>query len=85
MVIGLRVREGGSNVCVFAATRRSQVIGRYESVDGEEQMDTSTSTEPSSSSAPVQRQGRSEKRPLSYKQVLHLHQANTSLPEGFLK
>ncbi|XP_062330543.1 myosin phosphatase Rho-interacting protein isoform X8 [Osmerus eperlanus] len=62
--------------------RRSQVIGRFESVDGEEQMDTSTSTEPSSSSASVQRQGRSEKRPLSYKQDMSLDAAyQRSIPD----
>ena len=72
-------------MCVFVAASRSQVIGRFESVDGEEQMDTSTSTEPSSRSVSVQRQGRSEKRPLSCKQVLHLHHTNTSLPKVKLR
>ncbi|XP_046888774.1 uncharacterized protein si:ch73-103b11.2 isoform X6 [Hypomesus transpacificus] len=61
---------------------RSQVIGRFESVDGEEQMDTSTSTEPSSRSVSVQRQGRSEKRPLSCKQDMSLDAAyQRSVPD----
>ncbi|XP_046888775.1 uncharacterized protein si:ch73-103b11.2 isoform X7 [Hypomesus transpacificus] len=68
---------------IFGEERsRSQVIGRFESVDGEEQMDTSTSTEPSSRSVSVQRQGRSEKRPLSCKQDMSLDAAyQRSVPD----
>ncbi|KAM6951156.1 LOW QUALITY PROTEIN: myosin phosphatase Rho-interacting protein [Aplochiton taeniatus] len=52
--------------------QRSQVLGRFSEGEGAELMDTSPSTEPSSSSVSVQRQGRSERRYLSHKQDMSL-------------
>uniref|UniRef100_A0A4W5JZC3 Myosin phosphatase Rho interacting protein n=1 Tax=Hucho hucho TaxID=62062 RepID=A0A4W5JZC3_9TELE len=50
--------------------RRSQVIGKFESGDGEgvEHMDTTSPSEPPSNTVSVQRQGRSERRSLACKQ-----------------
>uniref|UniRef100_A0A8C7P1Z5 PH domain-containing protein n=1 Tax=Oncorhynchus mykiss TaxID=8022 RepID=A0A8C7P1Z5_ONCMY len=52
--------------------RRSQVIGKFESGDGEgvEHMDTTSPSEPPSNTVSVQRQGRSERRSLACKQVI---------------
>ncbi|XP_029566237.1 myosin phosphatase Rho-interacting protein isoform X7 [Salmo trutta] len=54
--------------------RRSQVIGKFESGDGEcvEHMDTTSPSEPSSNTVSVQRQGRSERRSLACKQEMSL-------------
>ncbi|XP_045076183.1 rootletin isoform X2 [Coregonus clupeaformis] len=54
--------------------RRSQVIGKFESGDGEgvEHMDTSSPSEPPSNTVSVQRQGRSERRSLACKQEMSL-------------
>uniref|UniRef100_A0A8C7P0Q4 PH domain-containing protein n=1 Tax=Oncorhynchus mykiss TaxID=8022 RepID=A0A8C7P0Q4_ONCMY len=51
---------------------RSQVIGKFESGDGEgvEHMDTTSPSEPPSNTVSVQRQGRSERRSLACKQVI---------------
>ncbi|XP_071248358.1 trichohyalin isoform X6 [Salvelinus alpinus] len=54
--------------------RRSQVIGKFESGDGEgvEHMDTTSPSEPPSNTVSVQRQGRSERRSLACKQEMSL-------------
>ncbi|XP_035603820.1 golgin subfamily A member 4 isoform X3 [Oncorhynchus keta] len=54
--------------------RRSQVIGKFESGDGEgvEHMDTTSPSEPPSNTVSVQRQGRSERRSLACKQELYV-------------
>ncbi|XP_064779873.1 centrosome-associated protein CEP250 isoform X4 [Oncorhynchus masou masou] len=54
--------------------RRSQVIGKFESGDGEgvEHMDTTSPSEPPSNTVSVQRQGRSERRSLTCKQEMSL-------------
>ncbi|KAL0984366.1 hypothetical protein UPYG_G00140520 [Umbra pygmaea] len=57
--------------------RRSQVIERFESVDGEaeEHMDTSVPLVPPPSTVSTQRPGRSERRSLPYKQDMSLDAA----------
>ncbi|CDQ66104.1 unnamed protein product [Oncorhynchus mykiss] len=54
--------------------QRSQVIGKFESGDGEgvEHMDTTSPSEPPSNTVSVQRQGRSERRSLACKQEMSL-------------
>uniref|UniRef100_UPI003AAC9744 myosin phosphatase Rho-interacting protein isoform X1 n=1 Tax=Centroberyx gerrardi TaxID=166262 RepID=UPI003AAC9744 len=52
--------------------RRPQVIGRFEEGQHVERMDTSSSTEPSSNTTLIQRQGRSERRYLANKHEMSL-------------
>nr|XP_020461898.1 plectin-like isoform X3 [Monopterus albus] len=52
--------------------RRSQIIGRFEEGQHVERMDTSSSTEPSSTTMLIPRQGRSERRYLANKHEMSL-------------
>nr|XP_019938718.1 PREDICTED: centrosome-associated protein CEP250-like isoform X1 [Paralichthys olivaceus] len=52
--------------------RRPQIIGRFEEGQHVEHMDTSSSSEPSSNTALIQRQGRSERRCLANKHEISL-------------
>ncbi|XP_034049382.1 LOW QUALITY PROTEIN: uncharacterized protein LOC117530605 [Thalassophryne amazonica] len=52
--------------------RRSQIIGRFEEGQHEELMDTTSFSEPSSNTALIQREGRSERRYLANKHELSL-------------
>ncbi|XP_036936347.1 myosin phosphatase Rho-interacting protein isoform X7 [Acanthopagrus latus] len=52
--------------------RRSQIIGRFEEGQHVERMDTSSSTEPSTNTTLIQRQGRSERRYLANKHEMSL-------------
>uniref|UniRef100_A0A8D3AT42 PH domain-containing protein n=2 Tax=Scophthalmus maximus TaxID=52904 RepID=A0A8D3AT42_SCOMX len=52
--------------------RRPQIIGRFEEGQPVEQMDTSSSSEPSANTGLIQRQGRSERRCLANKHEMSL-------------
>uniref|UniRef100_A0A8D3CZF9 PH domain-containing protein n=1 Tax=Scophthalmus maximus TaxID=52904 RepID=A0A8D3CZF9_SCOMX len=52
--------------------RRPQIIGRFEEGQPVEQMDTSSSSEPSANTGLIQRQGRSERRCLANKHLLYI-------------
>nr|XP_046232244.1 myosin phosphatase Rho-interacting protein isoform X7 [Scatophagus argus] len=52
--------------------RRSQIIGRFEEAQHVEHMETSSSNEPSANTTLIQRQGRSERRPLANKHEMSL-------------
>ncbi|XP_061564297.1 uncharacterized protein si:ch73-103b11.2 isoform X3 [Cololabis saira] len=59
--------------------RRSQIIGRFEEGQHVERMDTSSSSDPSANTAPILRQGRSERRYLDNKHEMSLDTGKESL------
>ncbi|XP_028288044.1 myosin phosphatase Rho-interacting protein [Parambassis ranga] len=62
--------------------RRSQIIGRFEEVQHVEQMDASSSNDPSANTELLQRQGRSERRYLANKHEMSLDSAkDRSVPD----
>ena len=56
---------------IFVSPRRPQIFGRFQEGQHVEHMETSSSSEPSSNTALIQRQGRSERRCLANKHVCY--------------